>query len=202
MLCPCCASPNLIPPIFNYSLILHKSPNLMITNISGYMVCMITLYTADMNAASVHQTTKSTPQHMLSGRQSLTELLPYCIAIAVLFVLVLALGLTVIVLAVALRRARKTVALAKGQSIIQLPPPPGKQCTQYSQCRFLYYLICTRIKSLYSGTSDSGLSQIRTQYDKPLYKGQDIRYQNTSSLQFSYISNHRKKTTSLLRTTI
>jgi hypothetical protein len=96
----------------------------MITNISGYMVCMITLYTADMNAASVHQTTKSTPQHMLSGRQSLTELLPYYIAIAVLFVLVFALGLTVVVLAVALRRARKTVALAKGQSI-QLPPPPA-----------------------------------------------------------------------------
>ena len=35
-----------------------------------------------------------------------------------------------------------------------------------------------------SGTPDSGLSQIRTQYNKHLYKGQDLRFQNTSLLEF------------------
>ena len=34
----------------------------------------------------------------------------------------------------------------------------------------------------YSGTSYSGLSLIRTQYNKPLYKGQDLRSHNMSSL--------------------
>ena len=33
---------------------------------------------------------------------------------------------------------------------------------------------------VYSGTSDSGLSQMRTQYNKPLYKGQDLQSQYNS----------------------
>ena len=48
ILCPCCATANLIPPILNYSLILRKSPNLMIANISGH-----TVYTPSMMAAVV-----------------------------------------------------------------------------------------------------------------------------------------------------
>ena len=95
---------------------------------------------ATMNAASVHRPIKSTTRHTCSSGQSLTELMPYYIAIAALVVLVFALGLTVVVLAVALHRARKTTTSGKGQSMaIQLPPPPGKQCTRYSRYRFLYY---------------------------------------------------------------
>ena len=42
MLCPCCATAKFnFPQILRYSLILRKSPNLMIANISGYTVSII-----------------------------------------------------------------------------------------------------------------------------------------------------------------
>ena len=37
------------------------------------------------------------------------------------------------------------------------------------------------IINIFSGPSDSGLSQIRTQYKKPLYKGHILRFQNATS---------------------
>ena len=46
----------------------------------------------------------------------------------------------------------------------------------------------------YSGTSDSGLSQMRTQYDKPLYKGHNLWFQYNSYNTLS------KRKTSLQRT--
>ena len=38
--------------------------------------------------------------------------------------------------------------------------------------------------SSYSGTSEKGLSVLRTQYKKPLYKGQDFLPQTLLSMQF------------------
>jgi hypothetical protein len=52
---------------------------------------------------------------------------------------------------------------------------------QFPICLCIKRTNCT-VFIVYSGTSDSGLSQIRTQYNKPLYKGQDLRSQNTYTL--------------------
>ena len=47
---------------------------------------------------------------------------------------------------------------------------------------------CTHV---YSGTSDSGLSQIRTQHNKPLYKGHDLRSHNNSSIYIAFLTSQR-----------
>ena len=52
----------------------------------------------------------------------------------------------------------------------------------------------------YSGTSDSGLSQIRTMYDEPPYKGHNLMPQTIPPYNSTYILNHPKETTSLQRT--
>ena len=53
-----------------------------------------------------------------------------------------------------------------------------------------------------NGTSNKGHSILRTQYKKPLYKGQVFLTQTTTFLYFQCIINLQEEDTSLLRTKI